>query len=230
MGKREAWVDTYPELTTRENLLDFMVVNDQYATVIMQCLTTILEGPHYLRGYQMGHWCLNQVLEHNLVRAENAFKRVELKAPELKRLRISNEAVGVLKNAWKNASNAMGRNSQVVFTEHDHERDKTLADPHRNIRTRRLLVKFPNCVYCNVVLTAHNATIDHAIPRSKGGGADGGHMNNILSCGDCNNKKGSQIWDPVHVTELVRTSHEYRKLLERIASIRVARERLKGGL
>ena len=47
----------------------------------------------------------------------------------------------------------------------------------------------PDCVYCGFGLTLKTFTVDHKIPRSKGGQ---NHNDNLtVSCGDCNSHKGS---------------------------------------
>lgn len=43
------------------------------------------------------------------------------------------------------------------------------------------------CVYCKCKLKIREATIDHVIPKSKGG--DNSWNNLVISCFDCNNKK-----------------------------------------
>ena len=47
-----------------------------------------------------------------------------------------------------------------------------------------------SCQYCNVKLSYKDATVDHVLPRSKGGTT---HWENVvLSCNTCNRKKGSK--------------------------------------
>ena len=53
------------------------------------------------------------------------------------------------------------------------------------------LEKSPFCYYCNRTLNKYNITLDHYIPKSKGGSDD---FSNLVSCcGDCNNKKGDKM-------------------------------------
>lgn len=47
-----------------------------------------------------------------------------------------------------------------------------------------------NCKYCNIGLTQKTATIDHVIPRSKGGRRT--LQNEVLSCSICNNQKDNK--------------------------------------
>jgi 5-methylcytosine-specific restriction endonuclease McrA len=51
------------------------------------------------------------------------------------------------------------------------------------------------CVYCGIDGTRKELTVDHVIPRSKGGGSK--RENLVLSCRECNNIKGDDIWKPV---------------------------------
>lgn len=53
---------------------------------------------------------------------------------------------------------------------------------------RKLLQREPWCAYCGVELDATTATLDHVIPRSRGG-VDG-MENAALACAPCNEKKG----------------------------------------
>lgn len=46
------------------------------------------------------------------------------------------------------------------------------------------------CQYCSTRLTAKNTTLDHVIPKSRGGG--GGWENLVSSCMKCNNVKGNR--------------------------------------
>lgn len=58
-------------------------------------------------------------------------------------------------------------------------------------RRRRLkfLEKDPFCFYCRRKLKLNNSTLDHKVPKSKGGK---GHSNYVLSCYKCNQLKGSK--------------------------------------
>ena len=48
------------------------------------------------------------------------------------------------------------------------------------------------CAYCEKQLCDRTATIDHIIPKHKGG--HNVRRNMICSCSDCNRKKGSEDW------------------------------------
>lgn len=46
-----------------------------------------------------------------------------------------------------------------------------------------------HCAYCGCVLKINNMTVDHLVPKSKGGRSD---INNLLpTCRACNQKKGN---------------------------------------
>jgi len=54
---------------------------------------------------------------------------------------------------------------------------------------RRLLWKEQtNCFYCDKVLRLNNYNIDHKIPLCRGGNNEPANL--VLTCGDCNDKKG----------------------------------------
>ena len=46
------------------------------------------------------------------------------------------------------------------------------------------------CQYCGIDLTNKDATVDHIVPRSKGGGST--WVNMVASCRDCNLSKGNR--------------------------------------
>lgn len=63
-------------------------------------------------------------------------------------------------------------------------------------RTRwriKLLCKDPRCYYCQTPLLFGTSTIDHLIPRSKGGGERRENM--VLSCMECNRDKADLMPD-----------------------------------
>jgi 5-methylcytosine-specific restriction endonuclease McrA len=47
------------------------------------------------------------------------------------------------------------------------------------------------CQYCGVSISGKNATIDHIVPKSKGGSSD--FLNLVACCQLCNNKKGDKF-------------------------------------
>ena len=60
-------------------------------------------------------------------------------------------------------------------------------------RKRQILYKKQNgiCYLCNEKTDEDSATIDHVLPRSKGGS---GRMSNLkMACYDCNHKKSDKI-------------------------------------
>lgn len=59
---------------------------------------------------------------------------------------------------------------------------------HQKLR-RRVLEQSMVCFYCDRPLTEASATIDHLIPRVRGGGT---HMGNLVACClRCNKLKGN---------------------------------------
>jgi len=56
-----------------------------------------------------------------------------------------------------------------------------------------------SCAYCGKVHSLNDLTIDHVIPRSKGGKTD--WNNCVIACKQCNNNKGSKLWNPRRTPE-----------------------------
>ena len=58
---------------------------------------------------------------------------------------------------------------------------------------RRVLLKIdPRCSYCGVPLTRKKATIDHIVPKSKGGSSS--EFNLALACKPCNERKADAVF------------------------------------
>jgi 5-methylcytosine-specific restriction endonuclease McrA len=66
--------------------------------------------------------------------------------------------------------------------------------PHqtRALSRKNILLRDRNCCqYCSVVLTAAELTLDHVIPRSRGGPSTWENL--VACCHECNRKKGNQL-------------------------------------
>ena len=72
------------------------------------------------------------------------------------------------------------------------KRKYRIMDKFRIIKSLWLFQK-RTCIYCKSELSSGNITVDHVIPRSKGG--KNGISNLAPCCRDCNNKKGDIIYD-----------------------------------
>jgi 5-methylcytosine-specific restriction endonuclease McrA len=70
------------------------------------------------------------------------------------------------------------------------KKKKSRSCKSRKIRSR-LLQLDPSCKYCGVELTLETSTLDHVIPRSKGGKTEGGNL--VLACKTCNGNKADKI-------------------------------------
>jgi len=55
----------------------------------------------------------------------------------------------------------------------------------------KLLKEDPYCYYCGCRLTLDDSTLDHALPRSKGGTDEWSNL--VLACYECNQDKGDKI-------------------------------------
>ena len=66
------------------------------------------------------------------------------------------------------------------------------------------------CAYCEHRLTIDNATVDHIIPKHKGGHST---RNNLAcACSNCNKQKGSRSWQDWYKT----TAHYSEQRVDRI--------------
>jgi CRISPR/Cas system Type II protein with McrA/HNH and RuvC-like nuclease domain len=75
------------------------------------------------------------------------------------------------------------------------------------------------CFYCNAKLGWNNKTVDHVIPRSKGGSNRA--WNIVLSCFGCNQSKGDSSPTEEQLNTILRwkTAHELRISVEKSLSI-----------
>lgn len=55
----------------------------------------------------------------------------------------------------------------------------------------------PRCYYCNKVLNEETATLDHFIPKSKGGKDE--FDNAVLACVNCNSNKADKLPDKKYI-------------------------------
>lgn len=64
-------------------------------------------------------------------------------------------------------------------------------------RRKKIRVRLVNadgsCFYCGRELTVGDSTLDHVVPRSRGGGEDEGNL--VLACRKCNRRKSDHGFD-----------------------------------
>jgi 5-methylcytosine-specific restriction endonuclease McrA len=112
--------------------------------------------------------------------------------------------------SWQRAVNLQWQDRAVVVTE---DAKRILRSPSfemgmprviklRNHISRKLRLKVPmtrrniairdnsSCQYCGVVLETAEYTIDHILPRARGGRS--GWTNLVLACGKCNKRKSDR--------------------------------------
>ena len=80
--------------------------------------------------------------------------------------------------------------------------------PHqtRALSRKNILLRDRNtCQYCQLVLPAADLTLDHVIPRCRGGLSTWENL--VACCRDCNRRKGSQM---LHELEHMRLQREPR--------------------
>lgn len=56
-----------------------------------------------------------------------------------------------------------------------------------------LLAKDPHCFWCGTTLTVESSTLDHLVPKARGG--SNGRQNLVLACGPCNQDKAHESWE-----------------------------------
>lgn len=70
-------------------------------------------------------------------------------------------------------------------------RYKRVPRPNRSVSRRNILLRDRNiCQYCGQFFASSELTLDHVIPRSRGGGST--WENYVTCCFPCNNRKGDR--------------------------------------
>jgi 5-methylcytosine-specific restriction endonuclease McrA len=96
--------------------------------------------------------------------------------------------------------------------------------PHqtRALSRKNILLRDRNsCQYCSVILTAGELTLDHVIPRSRGGLSTWENL--VACCHDCNRRKGNQLLHELTDMKLQReprpfSLHTSRHIMRMIGS------------
>jgi 5-methylcytosine-specific restriction endonuclease McrA len=96
--------------------------------------------------------------------------------------------------------------------------------PHqtRALSRKNILLRDRNCCqYCQVVLTAGELTLDHVIPRSRGGLSTWENL--VACCPSCNRRKGNQMLHELTDMKLLRepkpfSLHTSRHIMRMIGS------------
>ena len=96
--------------------------------------------------------------------------------------------------------------------------------PHqtRALSRKNILLRDRNtCQYCQDVLTAADLTLDHVVPRSRGGLSTWENL--VACCRDCNRRKGSHMLHELHDMKLLReprpfSLHTSRHIMRMIGS------------
>ena len=81
---------------------------------------------------------------------------------------------------------------------------------NKNKRERVFQLTNYKCAYCGIKLTEENATIDHIIPKNKGG--TNCFENLIPSCNNCNGAKGNKTRDEYR-EHLINTIRDLKQKL-----------------
>ncbi len=96
--------------------------------------------------------------------------------------------------------------------------------PHqtRALSRKNILLRDRNCCqYCGVILTAGELTLDHVLPRSRGGLSTWENL--VACCHDCNRRKGNQLLHELTDMKLMReprpfSLHTSRHIMRMIGS------------
>ncbi|MCL2660983.1 MAG: HNH endonuclease [Acidobacteriaceae bacterium] len=96
--------------------------------------------------------------------------------------------------------------------------------PHqtRALSRKNILLRDRNtCQYCNTSLTASELTLDHVVPRSRGGQSTWENL--VACCHSCNRKKGNQLLHEMNDMRLMReprpfSLHTSRHIMRMIGS------------
>ena len=96
--------------------------------------------------------------------------------------------------------------------------------PHqtRALSRKNILLRDRNmCQYCQIVLTAGELTLDHVLPRSRGGLSTWENL--VACCHDCNRRKGNQLLHELSDMKLLReprpfSLHTSRHIMRMIGS------------
>ena len=96
--------------------------------------------------------------------------------------------------------------------------------PHqtRALSRKNILLRDRNtCQYCSVVLPSSELTLDHVIPRSRGGNSTWENL--VACCHDCNRRKGNQLLHELTDMKLLReprpfSLHTSRHIMRMIGS------------
>ena len=67
----------------------------------------------------------------------------------------------------------------------------------RRRNTIKFYQDFPNCYYCGILLARENRSLDHFVPRSRGG--SGEEENLVTACKKCNQRKGNMLPSEMYV-------------------------------
>ena len=96
--------------------------------------------------------------------------------------------------------------------------------PHqtRALSRKNILLRDRNaCQYCQIVLTAGELTLDHVVPRSRGGLSTWENL--VACCHNCNRRKGNQLLHELTDMKLLReprpfSLHTSRHIMRMIGS------------
>ncbi|MDI9313818.1 MAG: DNA methyltransferase [Hydrotalea sp.] len=106
---------------------------------------------------------------------------VSSKAFDLVKIRLNKEVA--------DKSDLLKRANELIFREDIPERTDTIKNPTKKVEIKHILYgrQKGRCVACDILFDFRHLTLDHIVPRKKGGGD--GQENLQLLCGSCNSMK-----------------------------------------
>jgi 5-methylcytosine-specific restriction endonuclease McrA len=96
--------------------------------------------------------------------------------------------------------------------------------PHqtRALSRKNILLRDRNtCQYCGIILNSSDLTLDHVVPRSRGGSSSWENL--VACCHTCNRRKGNHLLNELEEMTLTReprpfTLHTSRHIMRMIGS------------
>lgn len=92
-----------------------------------------------------------------------------------------------MNNAWSLDDDYHPRSPEQPIEVVKKKKKKKQESQSRRRRRRLFKTRDPICHYCKVELTLKDSTVDHKIPRSRGGGNEDENL--VLCCHTCNQDK-----------------------------------------
>ena len=107
-------------------------------------------------------------------------------------LRDYAKEAGVPKLSQKEEKKKEKNENKLRRRERKERKEAGVGDSTFSKRRWKYFKAHPFCYWCEIMVSFQNSTLDHVLPKSKGG--DNSKENTVLSCIPCNYKKGNAVW------------------------------------